>query len=675
MAREKFGLQLGVSVRGQREITDLGNRVKGTDRKVKGLATSFAGLRTAVTAVSGLFIGGTIISKIFGTTAQLETQTRSLTVLTGSAEKASKIISELRQFGAQTPFQVSDLVETAKRLNAFGVEADKVVATTKRLADVSGATGAELAGLATAYGQVQAKGRLQGEELLQFQERGVALQKELKEMYNLSGQEFQKALEGARISSEAVEVAIVRLTEKGGKYADGAIAQSDTLNGLFSTLKDNVEVLAQTIGNVLAPVIKEIFKRTIETLKAVNQLLAAGRAGGFQRSLVGIRGSMFAGATSEGVDRAERLLGQITPQRNRAGLESNRATLNELSAVLTRVRPNDPNADRAVRLQGQILQMLARNTAAIQGLPGVAPMSDRVDIPELLQGRTAAGKSSRTKAGRGSDGYGMQLDRLANEQKLLEVAQQKLQNSQALLGIEQESDEIKRLALEFEREREQLYLNHSESMRGIVSEERALIAAQNLSVDLQVLNNREQAKTAELIEKQNEQAQKSRVLYNQIKDTIANGIGNAIQGLIDGTKTLSQSLSGILRQLSSMVLQFGVKSLLGGIFAKGGVFAANGIVPFARGGVVNSPTLFPFANGVGLMGEAGPEAIMPLKRGPGGRLGVESQGGAGNVVVNVDAKGTAAEGDTSRARQLGDALGAAVRAELLKQKRPGGLLS
>ena len=655
MAREKFGLQLGVSVRGQREITDLGNRVKGTDRKVKGLATSFAGLRTAVTAVSGLFIGGTIISKIFGSTAELQTQARSLTVLTGSAEKAKQIIGELRDFGNVTPFTSTELIETAKRLNAFGVEADKVVATTKRLADVSGATGAELAGLATAYGQVQAKGRLQGEELLQFQERGVALQKELKEMYNLSGQEFQKALEGAQISSEAVEIALVRLTETGGKYADGAIAQSDTLNGRFSTLQDNIQRLAQNIGRVMTPVFEFVINKAIESLNTVNRLFEqAARIQGF------------------GIDNRTR--DSLLRQAEREALE-----LARLRKVPTDIVGN-PDSLIFNRLKNErfsdLLNQYGYSTGAIQAQLTKPSESEDFSVPDLLQGRTAAGKSGKkTKVERASDGYGRQLDRLANEQKLLEVAQQKLQNSQALLGIEQESDEIKRLALEFEREREQLYLNHSESMRGIVSEERALIAAQNLSVDLQVLNNREQAKTAELIEKQNEQAQKSRVLYNQIKDTIANGIGNAIQGLIDGTKTLSQSLSGILRQLSSMVLQFGVKSLIGGIFAKGGVFAANGIVPFARGGVVNSPTLFPFANGVGLMGEAGPEAIMPLKRGPGGRLGVESQGGAGNVVVNVDAKGTAAEGDTSRARQLGDALGAAVRAELLKQKRPGGLLS
>lgn len=62
-------------------------------------------------------------------------------------------------------------------------------------------------------------------------------------------------------------------------------------------------------------------------------------------------------------------------------------------------------------------------------------------------------------------------------------------------------------------------------------------------------------------------------------------------------------------------------------FAKGGVFAGGSeMTAFARGGVVNRPTVFPFASGIGLMGEAGPEAIMPLKRGRGGRLGVEMNG-------------------------------------------------
>ena len=98
-------------------------------------------------------------------------------------------------------------------------------------------------------------------------------------------------------------------------------------------------------------------------------------------------------------------------------------------------------------------------------------------------------------------------------------------------------------------------------------------------------------------------------------------------------------------------------------------------MPYARGGVVNRPTLFPMANGMGLMGEAGPEAIMPLRRGPSGKLGVEASGnGMGSVVVNVDASGSSVQGDSNQAKQLGNSIAAAIQAELIKQRRPGGLL-
>ena len=109
--------------------------------------------------------------------------------------------------------------------------------------------------------------------------------------------------------------------------------------------------------------------------------------------------------------------------------------------------------------------------------------------------------------------------------------------------------------------------------------------------------------------------------------------------------------------------------------AKGNIYAKNKIVPFAYGGIVNKPTLFPMANGAGLMGEAGPEAIMPLRRGRDGKLGVEASGGVGNVVVNVDASGSRVQGDQPNAKALGSAIGAAVQAEIVRQKRPGGLLS
>ncbi len=171
---------------------------------------------------------------------------------------------------------------------------------------------------------------------------------------------------------------------------------------------------------------------------------------------------------------------------------------------------------------------------------------------------------------------------------------------------------------------------------------------------------------------------------------------NAFKGMEDalvkfvmtGKLNFKDLANSIITDLTRMLVRYAVvqplfKSIFPGIpitnSAKGNVFAENKIVPYARGGIVNSivnkPTLFPMANGAGLMGEAGPEAIMPLKRGRGGKLGVQSSGGVGNIVVNVDASGSSIEGDSAQGEQFGRALAAAIQSELIQQKRPGGLLN
>ncbi len=121
----------------------------------------------------------------------------------------------------------------------------------------------------------------------------------------------------------------------------------------------------------------------------------------------------------------------------------------------------------------------------------------------------------------------------------------------------------------------------------------------------------------------------------------------------------------IIRTQITGPLANSLNQVIGNFFgsANGNVFA--GGIPvhvFANGSVVSQPTIFPMANGVGLMGEAGPEAIMPLRRLANGRLGVEASGGGASYMISVDARGSADPAAT--ARQVEQAVDSALSARI-----------
>ena len=185
-------------------------------------------------------------------------------------------------------------------------------------------------------------------------------------------------------------------------------------------------------------------------------------------------------------------------------------------------------------------------------------------------------------------------------------------------------------------------------------------------------------------------AQKYFSTIKSFAEETAGAVNSAFQKMEDalvkfvmtGKLSFSELTRSILADMARIAIRQAMLNLGKSIFpflrnANGNAFGANGIVPYRKGGVVNSPTYFKYGgSNLGIMGEAGPEAIMPLKRGRGGKLGVIAQGGgAGNITVNVDASGSSVEGDGNGSRQLGEVIAAAIQSELLAQKRPGGILS
>lgn len=657
-----------------------------------------AGIGTLRNAVAGLAAGFGAIQAakfVFAKTAELESQTRSIQTLTGSVQQAKQIIQELQQLGAATPFTGTELIESAKRLTAFGVSAKDVVETTRRLGDVAGATGANLGELSLAYGQVIAKGRLQGEELLQFQERGVALQDELRKMYGLTGEEFSKALSKGQISAEAVEVALQRLTDTGGKYANGAIAQSDTLNGRFSTLQDGVESLARTVGSALTPAIKAVLNEAIFALNTINQLIATG-----------------ARAKSFGMGQAQRQ--QVLRQA-----QSEAERIVNMRRIKDPFERNRQFQQLAAQRERDLIESFGISTGQVK--PQVTALQGPRGVPELLGGDSNGKKKGKSDAEKAADKAAADRARaaeaIAESGRALGIAQQQFVIEQRMITARKNENEllvITRKAqldlLAIRAKGNEILANKDLPAQAKVNEiQRLRYEAKRISLQLSYDISEEEERQLEkgeariaqitqlaegygrnilLTRQLTEEQQKQKDIADGIANTIGQGMASAFDSLIQGTESFGASLrkiaSGVLTDIANQLLRVlvinqainAISSFLGP--KTGGSFLPN--VKF-QPSAFSMPSLLPqraqggsvMAGQPYLVGERGPELFMPGRSGGIARAG--SFGGGANIVVNVDTGGTSVQGNQPEGQALGRAIAAAVQAELIKQRRPGGILA
>jgi len=528
----------------------------------RGAKTASAGVNTLVASLRPLLTALALIGTarfIFVKTAELQTQRVALVQLTGSVEKTNKIIKELQAFGNVTPFTSSELITQAKRLKAFGFETENLVDMVKRLSDVAGATGADLSGISTAFGQIFAKGKLQREEELQLLERGVDITSELKRITGKSGEDFESMMRKGQISSEMVLQALKNLTNEGGVFFGGATKQSQTLNGQISTLVDNVETLARTIGDALEPSLMAVLKIANKTLSAINRLLSSD----FQRQISGFRLNLITpGGLKSDLEKIENFTKNIQP----LGLDT--------EAIDLRISQLQGTSEQIKKITNKI------NKGGVLNRPFFTTKEEETQVLETQEAIT---------------------------QKINELTERKNQ----LLTVTSEK---------------------------------------TTDISNGLKNNKTDAdKLAES--------------FGKIGDTIATGISDALVDAINGTKTLGESLRNIVNELATSFLRLGINSMLKSTGSK--LFA--NLPGFANGGrpPVNKPSI---------VGERGPEVFVPSIAGniiANDKLG----GSTNNVVVNVDASGSSIESDAASSEQLGRLIGAAIQSELIKEKRPGGLLS
>jgi hypothetical protein len=207
-------------------------------------------------------------------------------------------------------------------------------------------------------------------------------------------------------------------------------------------------------------------------------------------------------------------------------------------------------------------------------------------------------------------------------------------------------------------------------------------------------NINQAAARLEVLKAEEDQLNRLRQQQIDLANTIASSMGDAIMSMVDGTKSAEDAFKSMAAEIIKelyriLVVQqmvnaamgvFGYQQAPSGSYvpkpnANGNAFSGGNVIPFASGGVVGSPTYFGMGGGqTGLMGEAGPEAIMPLKRGPDGKLGVSTTGGSQSITVNQVINVSTGVQQTVRAEIMGmmPQIAAASKSAVLDAKRRGG---
>ncbi len=239
--------------RANKQLKDL-NAAVGETNKSLGSMASFA--KSAALAFVGLEVSRRALDAFsqsaIGLNAKLEQAGIAFKVMTGSAEVAAKHLNDLKQLSKESAiFELADVLEFSKRLQAMSFSADEATQTLKVLGDIGAGVGKEkLPQLVLALGQVKAATRLTGNELRQFTEAGVPLLDELAKAYGKSAQEIRELVEDGKVGFESVRFVLEGLVEEGGRFNNLNEEQRKSFSGAMNEIKES---LSQTVAEGFEP--------------------------------------------------------------------------------------------------------------------------------------------------------------------------------------------------------------------------------------------------------------------------------------------------------------------------------------------------------------------------------------------------------------------------------------
>ena len=265
------------------------------------LAAAFAGanaeakkMQSIVGDIKSLFLQGGIVfgaqqffNSIVQTGGEIVQQHVALRSILGDVQKADELFAQTQQLALQSPFKFGELNRDVKQLAAFGVEANDLYDTTKRLADIASGLGVDFGRLGLAFGQVKARSWLDGKELRQFAYAGLPLLQKITELYNSEGKngrknytqaDVKKMISGRQVSFEDVQKVLWKMTDEGGQFYNMQLVLSETLLGRWNKLIDAWDIMLGKFAegkNVIGGTFSFIINRVTDLVLALDKLSPA----------------------------------------------------------------------------------------------------------------------------------------------------------------------------------------------------------------------------------------------------------------------------------------------------------------------------------------------------------------------------------------------------------------
>lgn len=278
--------QRGVEIEQKRQQEISKTAAKVQSELVRGFekANRHAGaLNSTVQDLKSLFLQGGLVfgaqqfaMSIITTGGEMEKQHIALQSILGDMQNANTMFNQIKELALNSPFTFSELNRDVKQLAAYGVEYENLYDTTKRLADMSSGLGVGFDRIALAFGQVQARGWLDGKELRQIAYAGIPLLDKLSKFYSqqegrkVSTSEIKTRISNREVSFNDVKSIFWEMTNAGGQFYNMQQTLSETLLGRYNKLKDAWEIMLADFASGES-LVGKFFKTAIEGVTTLVQ--------------------------------------------------------------------------------------------------------------------------------------------------------------------------------------------------------------------------------------------------------------------------------------------------------------------------------------------------------------------------------------------------------------------